>query len=772
MEDPEVSDWVPGLIDRRRTAWVEKHPDPKPFHYCMSSDEIQGYTGTGNRPDFRREHFHFADVPLSYGKNTLALARVNLMYDFLHTFLWPHSHTHNYLNTGNANYFNRAFCFPYVDMGMIEWEWDRSNPLRTGTYARTMSYHKLYRFWRVCGKGEEDPASVRTHLHRCLFWAIYPAVGGMQSKTHNLDEYRYLYRRYVPIVERLSAAGWEPVTHATASPEGVLVERYGLFDNGSLHFAIRNITEGQMIDPSGPAPKRVNVCIDGQALGIAPDDRTLFAEELTEQHSLPLQMEKGKLLLNLAIPNGETRVIHVSNRSGREAFSAVSEKRALERMLRFYDASSPAAISASPRSKNTVQLAKLQYRHLAAAYPARSDKRGLRIHVPSWPTAFKNRDTTLTIGLENTTDKPLPRPTVSVRSPFPEDVVTVSVGPAPEQIGPARRVALPLRLRVRDDVTRHIVPLCVTVADDVTRVLDVRVLTLAPECTLLPERLSTVTAPQELVLAMRNPFNEPVRGTVEIVPPKSITATNTKHDLEIAPGEWKRVTCSITVPEKQRDGAQKFSVAFTPTGQKPVSTLHALRVIGNRKRCVLPRLPAAPAIDGKLDEEAWQQAATLDDFRNAKNPVPAKAATRAKAGVVDGSLYLAFDCDEPHMEQLQANVKELNGPVPRDDSIEIRLAPGHQKTLFIFRANAIGTRSSAVTDDWEAKATQRQKGYTIEVRIPVSASANTVPLPGEVWGFNIIRHRRAGGGETTQWSQSNWTWGDPVFYGDLIFPPP
>jgi hypothetical protein len=53
-----------------------------------------------------------------------------------------------------------------------------------------------------------------------------------------LEPCRAAYRQYVPAIEELSSAGWEPVPYATAG-DGVIVERFGSATNG-LYFTLRN----------------------------------------------------------------------------------------------------------------------------------------------------------------------------------------------------------------------------------------------------------------------------------------------------------------------------------------------------------------------------------------------------------------------------------------------------------------------------------------------------------------------------------------------------
>ena len=64
----------------------------------------------------------------------------------------------------------------------------------------------------------------------------------------------------------------------------------------------------------------------------------------------------------------------------------------------------------------------------------------------------------------------------------------------------------------------------------------------------------------------------------------------------------------------------------------------------------IPRFDKPPAIDGKLDEEVWKQAASLKDFYQigpGDNIAPS-AATEAYIGYDSRFLYFGFHCfDDP-----------------------------------------------------------------------------------------------------------------------------
>jgi hypothetical protein len=152
---------------------------------------------------------------------------------------------------------------PFTDMAMVEGRWPATRRGEEERFWRATAYHKLWRYW-VDNTGwysaPADQASVMRQFRNGLAQAIFPSLEAIQSSSHNLESYRAAYRQYVPALEELSAAGWEPVPYATAT-EGVIVERFGSFAEGTLHLTLRNYAT---------APKEVVLHPDRQGLGVPP----------------------------------------------------------------------------------------------------------------------------------------------------------------------------------------------------------------------------------------------------------------------------------------------------------------------------------------------------------------------------------------------------------------------------------------------------------------------------------------------------------------------
>ncbi len=112
--------------------------------------------------------------------------------------------------------------------------------------------------------GNKAPANVRAQFRHGLAYAVFPAAVTIQLAGGDLESYRALYRQYVPAIEELSKAGWEPVPYATADG-GVIVERFGGAAGGELHFTLRNYADKPVETLLRPGWQALG-CPDGDGL--------------------------------------------------------------------------------------------------------------------------------------------------------------------------------------------------------------------------------------------------------------------------------------------------------------------------------------------------------------------------------------------------------------------------------------------------------------------------------------------------------------------------
>ena len=186
-----------------------------------------------------------------------------------------------------------------------------------------------------------------------------------------------------------------------------------------------------------------------------------------------------------------------------------------------------------------------------------------------------------------------------------------------------------------------------------------------------------------------------------------------------------------------------ISIAHAAHGQ--VTTYH------------ISRAPAPPAIDGRLDDACWKSACTIGPFRSLAGKVAEQAdsvSTKAMLTYDADHLYVAYLCEEPHLDKLQKATTEHDGPTWKDDAAEIFFNPSGDRNRYCqIAVNAAGVvmdnyglaAERKLDTSYETGATaaghvDKAKGrWTLEVQIPFAG------LPVErldcPWTFHLARHR-------------------------------
>ncbi len=153
-------------------------------------------------------------------------------------------------------------------------------------------------------------------------------------------------------------------------------------------------------------------------------------------------------------------------------------------------------------------------------------------------------------------------------------------------------------------------------------------------------------------------------------------------------------------------------------------------------------------IDGVGDEEAWRKAEMITAFRNYKTKDEAKEATKVKILYDKDNLYLYFECMTEHAwSKLVANVKERDGQVWKDDSMEAFVMPPHGDYYHLI-FNSIGTlydeKVRAASFDYKGDLAVKalKDRYTAEMRIPLKSINMESIKSGDVWKFHFFRNCR------------------------------
>lgn len=183
-----------------------------------------------------------------------------------------------------------------------------------------------------------------------------------------------------------------------------------------------------------------------------------------------------------------------------------------------------------------------------------------------------------------------------------------------------------------------------------------------------------------------------------------------------------------------------------------------------------------PAIDGRLNEELWQQDATISRLFPMKADGYALVATETRLSHDDQFLYVGIRCDEPRLPVMQSEVKIRDGEVWLDDSVEILIdANRDQKTYRHFAVNSKGVLYDGRQRDakWNSSAQVATSiddiGWSVEMAIPLKDLGAKLDSQ-KSWGLQIARHRPREERNSYQWAPTFW-YGNyvPLLFGQLEF---
>ena len=173
-----------------------------------------------------------------------------------------------------------------------------------------------------------------------------------------------------------------------------------------------------------------------------------------------------------------------------------------------------------------------------------------------------------------------------------------------------------------------------------------------------------------------------------------------------------------------------------------------------------------PKIDGKINDEAWQQAAVISDLlqRQPNTGAPMSEPTRIMVLYDKNFIYVGMRCtDDP--KKITANELARDVSLANDDRVQIIFDTFlDHRNGYWFQIGPKGSIGDALVSEngagfnkqwdglWEGKAKIHDQGWDAEVAIPFKTLNFK---PGQTtWGFKVIRHikRKA---ESAYWPVAN-----------------
>ena len=269
-------------------------------------DSLESWADT---QDFRYTHIQASPYPLPFDLDD----RVPVVPQWYNThtftrFVSQDLHNRNKLLMANTAPVRFAINAPLLDIMGIEVNWLNANgdwqpdSDETFNFRRTMSAQKPYLLLMNSDYDKFTTSYVEKYFQRSLFYGVFPSMFSANAADHPYWEMprwynrdRNLFKKYIPVIKRLSAAGWEVIPHARASASDVYVERYG-----SRLFTLLN---------DGKQARDVTLTIDLRALNLT--NAAIHATNLLSNTELAAKRSGSELVITAHLNPAEVDAIEL-----------------------------------------------------------------------------------------------------------------------------------------------------------------------------------------------------------------------------------------------------------------------------------------------------------------------------------------------------------------------------------------------------------------------------------------------------------------------------
>lgn len=163
-------------------------------------------------------------------------------------------------------------------------------------------------------------------------------------------------------------------------------------------------------------------------------------------------------------------------------------------------------------------------------------------------------------------------------------------------------------------------------------------------------------------------------------------------------------------------------------------------------------LVGSVAIDGVLDEAAWQNIDMVETFTQVEPSEGTAASGLTRVRVLAGpkAIVVGIECEDPNPAGIVSFSKQRDAELRSEDHVRVVLGPFLDgRSGYVFAVNPAGARYDALIapggdDDnpnwdgiWEAATSRTIRGWTVEMRIPIDTLAFN--RSAREWEFNVER---------------------------------
>jgi hypothetical protein len=204
--------------------------------------------------NYRRDQFPFADVPLVFDRDGRpAQLMIFNTWEFARDIA-RELHAQDRFTFANAVLWNYSFPAPLLDVLGTEVNWLHRGEYQPDSdavmnFRRALCGQKPYCLLLNTDYEEFTPALVERYFQRCLFYGIWPGFFDQEAASKDpywtsarrwYDRDRALFKKYIPLLQSVTSAGWRPITLAACDNPRIFVERFGPNARGAVFFTLFN----------------------------------------------------------------------------------------------------------------------------------------------------------------------------------------------------------------------------------------------------------------------------------------------------------------------------------------------------------------------------------------------------------------------------------------------------------------------------------------------------------------------------------------------------
>jgi len=167
----------------------------------------------------------------------------------------------------------------------------------------------------------------------------------------------------------------------------------------------------------------------------------------------------------------------------------------------------------------------------------------------------------------------------------------------------------------------------------------------------------------------------------------------------------------------------------------------------------IPRISGKITIDAKLDEKQWRHAkkVLINNITRPYDNIPSHVHTEALLMEDGGTFYIAFIAEDPDPSQIRAFYRDRDKSWG-DDIVGIKIDTyNDQRSAYRFLVNPLGSQIDGIENEvtkresdswdgiWDSAGKINDKGYIVEMALPLRMLNFTEKFSFQDWGIELMR---------------------------------